>query len=64
MPCVACQEQIKKRRDDPPHPKLRVVHAGKEYSHIAGGGHDTRYICDDCGETVIHSTDKADFAWY
>jgi hypothetical protein len=61
--CDACRAQYTKGRYDEPHHKLRVVSVTKDVGHMFGGGHETHYKCDDCGELVIHSTDRTDPPW-
>lgn len=62
-PCVLCLEQVRKRRHDKPHSRLVVEHRGPDVGHMFGGGSETRYRCLDCGETIIHSTDRVDPPW-
>ena len=62
-PCALCKAQVKLGRHAEPHAKLKNESTGKPYSHMFGGGVDSFWVCQDCGTTLFHSTDRYDFGW-
>ena len=62
-PCEACREQMLKNRAAPPHARLMIMSSGP-LGDIFGGGVETRYVCLDCGNIVIHSTGRLGQGWH
>jgi hypothetical protein len=62
-PCEACREQMLKNRMAPPHARLMIMSSGP-LGDIFGGGVETRYVCLDCGNIVIHSTGRLGQGWH
>jgi hypothetical protein len=61
--CQACSAQLGATREGVPHAKLMVVSATPVVEAF-GGGVETRYICLDCGHTVVHSTGRFGQGWH
>ncbi len=61
--CEACRRQLMKDRDAVPHARLMVV-SSAPLVEAYGGGVETRYVCLDCGHTVIHSTGRFGKGWH
>jgi hypothetical protein len=61
--CRACRTQRRKPIGAPPHPRLMIVSSGPVVE-VYGGGVETRYVCLDCGHTVIHSTGRWGQGWH
>ena len=61
--CRACRTQVRKPSNALPHPRLMVVSSGPMVEAY-GGGVETRYVCLDCGHTVIHSTGRWGQGWH
>jgi hypothetical protein len=61
--CRACRGQMRAARDARPHGKLMVV-AATPVIEAYGGGIETRYLCLDCGHTVMHSTGRFGEGWH
>ncbi len=62
-PCEACRAQMRKQRGALPHSRLMIVSSGP-VAEAYGGGVETRYVCLDCGHTVIHSTGPWGSGWH
>ncbi len=62
-PCEVCREQMLKNRASPPHARLMIMSSGP-LGDIFGGGVETRYVCLDCGNIVIHSTGRLGQGWH
>lgn len=62
-PCGACREQMLKSRTAAPHRRLMIMSSGP-LGDIFGGGVETRYVCLDCGNIVIHSTGRLGQGWH
>ncbi|HZB38586.1 MAG TPA: hypothetical protein VE443_11395 [Beijerinckiaceae bacterium] len=62
-PCDSCREQMLKNRMAPPHGRLMIMSSGP-LGDIFGGGVETRYVCLDCGNIVIHSTGRLGQGWH
>jgi hypothetical protein len=62
-PCEGCRAQMRKARTALPHSRLMVVSSGP-MAEVFGGGVETRYVCLDCGHTVIHSTGRWGSGWH
>ncbi|HEY8566188.1 MAG TPA: hypothetical protein VIL65_11855 [Beijerinckiaceae bacterium] len=54
---------MRKARTALPHSRLMVVSSGP-MAEVFGGGVETRYVCLDCGHTVIHSTGRWGSGWH
>jgi hypothetical protein len=61
--CDACRRQLLKDRDSVPHARLMVV-SSAPVVEAYGGGVETRYVCLDCGHTLIHSTGRFGKGWH
>ena len=61
--CRACQAQMRAPRNALPHSRLMIV-SSTPVVEVFGGGIETRYICLDCGHTVIHSTGRLGQGWH
>jgi DNA-directed RNA polymerase subunit RPC12/RpoP len=61
--CEACRRQLLKDRDSVPHARLMVV-SSAPVVEAYGGGVETRYVCLDCGHTLIHSTGRFGKGWH
>ncbi len=61
--CEACRRQLLKERDSVPHARLMVVSSAPDVEAY-GGGVETRYVCLDCGHTLIHSTGRFGKGWH
>lgn len=61
--CDACRRQLHKNRDSIPHARLMVV-SSAPVVEAYGGGVETRYVCLDCGHTLIHSTGRFGKGWH
>ena len=62
-PCAACNEQWQSPRTALPHARLIIV-SSTPVVEAFGGGTETRYLCLDCGHTVIHSTGRFGKGWH
>ena len=62
-PCATCVAQLRQRSSDPPHARLMIMNSGPLGS-LLGGGSETRYLCLDCGNIVMHSTGPYGFGWH
>ncbi len=62
-PCEACRAQMLKSRTAPPHARLMIMSSGP-LGDIFGGGVETRYVCLDCGNIVIHSSGRLGQGWH
>jgi hypothetical protein len=61
--CDACRRQLHKDRESLPHARLMVV-SSAPVVEAYGGGVETRYVCLDCGHTLIHSTGRFGKGWH
>lgn len=61
--CRACRLQMRAPFRALPHAKLMVVSATPVVEAF-GGGVETRYVCLDCGHTVMHSTGRFGQGWH
>ena len=61
--CDACRGQIRASRDALPHRRLMIV-SSTPVVEAFGGGVETRYLCLDCGHTVMHSTARFVQGWH
>ena len=61
--CEGCLRQMRAAREALPHPRLMVV-AATPVIEAFGGGIETRYLCLDCGHTVMHSTGRFGSGWH
>lgn len=61
--CRCCRVQMRASLDAVPHPRLMVV-SSSPMVEAFGGGIETRYVCLDCGHTVIHSTGRFGEGWH
>lgn len=61
--CRACAAQMRAATDGLPHARLMVVSATPVIEAF-GGGVETRYVCLDCGHTVVHSTGRLGQGWH
>jgi hypothetical protein len=61
--CDACRRQLHKDRDSLPHSRLMIV-SSAPVVEAYGGGVETRYVCLDCGHTLIHSTGRFGKGWH
>jgi hypothetical protein len=52
-----------KSRAAPPHARLMIM-SSNPLGDIFGGGVETRYVCLDCGNIVIHSTGRLGQGWH
>ena len=62
-PCPGCQRQWESPRTERPHGRLLVV-SSTPVIEAYGGGTETRYVCLECGHTVIHSTGRFGNGWH
>lgn len=60
--CRACAAQMRASTDGLPHARLMVV-SSTPVIEAFGGGVETRYVCLDCGHTVVHSTGRFGQGW-
>ena len=62
--CRACQLQLCKGREEPPHSGLQVIaeDGGTQLRPEQGAG-DTAYACQDCGTSLVHSTNRTLAGW-
>ncbi len=56
--CAACQLQICKSRDEPPHANLTEVTPESPHD-----GNSVSYLCKSCGVTIIRSADLTKPGW-
>jgi hypothetical protein len=56
--CAACQLQLCKSRDEPPHSSLSEVTRDN-----GRDGLSVNYLCQNCGVTMIRSADLAEPGW-
>ena len=61
--CEACRRQLHKDPNSLPHARLMVV-SSAPVVEAYGGGVETRYVCLDCGHTLIHSTGRFGKGWH
>ena len=61
--CDGCLRQMRAAREALPHARLMVV-AATPVIEAFGGGIETRYLCLDCGHTVMHSTGRFGSGWH
>lgn len=61
--CGCCLRQMTATREALPHARLMVV-AATPVIEAFGGGIETRYLCLDCGHTVMHSTGYFGSGWH
>jgi hypothetical protein len=61
--CEACRRQLLKSQDAVPHGRLMIV-SSAPVVEAYGGGVETRYVCLDCGHTIIHSTGRFGKGWH
>lgn len=70
--CRACQLQLCKSRDEPPHGQLIVLDPAPttvptQTAKVRGvkpwNSRDTAYTCQSCGDALVHSSDKAEAGW-
>ncbi len=61
--CRACQGQMRSHPEVLPHARLMVV-ASTPVIEAFGGGVETRYLCLDCGHTLMHSTGRFGQGWH
>jgi hypothetical protein len=61
--CIACRRQLQRDRDTLPHARLMIV-SSAPVVEAYGGGVETRYVCLDCGHTLIHSTGRFGKGWH
>lgn len=61
--CRACILQMGARSDSLPHARLMVV-ASTPVVEAFGGGIETRYVCLECGHTLMHSTGRFGHGWH
>jgi hypothetical protein len=61
--CDPCRRQLLKDRDSVPHGRLMIV-SSAPVVEAYGGGVETRYVCLDCGHTLIHSTGRFGKGWH
>jgi uncharacterized protein YwlG (UPF0340 family) len=61
--CEACRRQLLKDRESLPHARLMIV-SSAPVVEAYGGGVETRYVCLDCGHTLIHSTGRFGKGWH
>ncbi len=62
-PCLRCRRQWQSARTDRPHARLIIV-SSTPVIEAFGGGTETRYICLDCGHTIIHSSGRFGKGWH
>jgi hypothetical protein len=62
-PCPACIRLWEHPREALPHARLIIVSSAPMIEAF-GGGTETRYVCLDCGHTVIHSTGRFGKGWH
>lgn len=62
--CRACQLQLCKGREEPPHFGLQVsAEDGGTQLRPAQGAGDTAYTCQTCGCSLINSTNRTVAGW-
>jgi hypothetical protein len=61
--CVACRRQLLQDRSALPHGRLMIV-SSTPLIEAYGGGVETRYVCLDCGHTLIHSSGRFGKGWH
>ena len=61
--CPACQLQLCKSRDEPPHAALKEMEASAGPTVKFGGTRDILYLCQTCGTVLVRSTDMAEAGW-
>ena len=62
-PCAACRAQTFSSLNAPPHGRLMIM-SSNPLGELFGGGVETRYVCLDCGNIVIHSTGQFGQGWH
>ena len=62
-PCSACNEQWQSPRTALPHARLIII-SSTPVVEAFGGGTETRYICLECGHTILHSTGRFGKGWH
>lgn len=62
-PCDNCKAQMLKSQTAAPHPTLMIMSSGP-LGEMFGGGVETRYVCLDCGNIIIHSTGRLGQGWH
>lgn len=60
--CSACQLQMCKSRDEPPHPALKAMADG--ISREKFNRREIVYLCQTCGAVMVHSADVAEPGWH
>ena len=60
--CRACQLQLCKSRDQPPHAGLKVTD-GSGLAEKTMGTQGTQFLCETCGSIMIRSTDLTQAGW-
>lgn len=58
--CKACQLQLCKGRNEPPHAALGASTVVRDAGR---GSSDTAFICKTCGITMVHSADLSRPGW-
>ncbi|UHC15151.1 hypothetical protein LRS73_21870 [Methylobacterium currus] len=61
--CRACCGQMRAHWQERPHARLMVV-ASTPVIEAFGGGVETRYLCLECGHTLLHSTGRFGQGWH
>ena len=62
-PCRACRAQMRAHRNEVPHPRLMIM-SSTPVTESYGGGIETRYVCLDCGNIIIHSSGRLGQGWH
>ena len=61
--CPACQLQLCKSRNMPPHAALQVSENTVNGARTALGRQDAQYLCKTCGSILLNSVDMAKPGW-
>jgi hypothetical protein len=61
-PCAACIAQTKQPLHAWPHQALRLI-GERTFPGFPQMVRETDYGCQDCGKTIIHSTNTQECAW-
>ena len=61
--CLACRRQLLQDRNAFPQARLMIV-SSTPLIEAYGGGVETRYVCLDCGHTLIHSSGRFGKGWH
>ena len=59
--CSACQLQLCKSRNEPPHAALKVINGSDAADKFSPN--DTVYLCQTCAAVMVRSADLMEASW-